>query len=96
MIISGWSTGGPGQARPEIKQDGSPVSPGCQLPASLAGLAANLPSKAGVPSLWTARLHEPAKAFGVPTKIPQVRLPGRPHEIPTDTTTFRGTPWYSC
>jgi hypothetical protein len=35
------------------------------------------------------------RAAGVPQKNPTVRLPGRPHRHPTDTTAFRGTPRHS-
>ena len=28
--------------------------------------------------------------------FPVIRVPGRPHKYPTDTTTFRGTPRHSC
>ncbi len=31
-----------------------------------------------------------------PTEIPQVRVPGRPHKVPTDTTALRGTLRHSC
>jgi len=51
--------------------------------------------EAGVKSL-NDRLHDPPKASARPTGIPQVRVPGRPHEIPTDTTTLRGIPRNSC
>jgi hypothetical protein len=41
----------------------------------------------------TDRSHHRRFSFPAsPAKIPQVRLLGRPHKIPTDTTTFRGTP----
>jgi hypothetical protein len=70
-------------------------NPGCHLPARLADLAANLPPKLE-PQVLGAWLHEPAKAFGVPTEIPQVRVPDRPHKFPTDTVAFRGTPRHSC
>jgi hypothetical protein len=57
-------------ARPRSNDDESPSNPGSQLPAKLAGLAANLPSKLQ-PQVLDAQLHEPAKASGVPHKIPQ-------------------------
>ena len=41
-------------------------------------------------------LCEPPEASGVPHKIPQIRVPGRPHRYPTDTTAFRGTPRHFC
>jgi hypothetical protein len=47
--------------------------------------------EAGVKSL-NDRLDDPPKASARPTEIPQVRVPGSPHEIPADTTTLRGIP----
>jgi hypothetical protein len=41
-------------------------------------------------------LMEPAAGLTSPTEIPQVRVPGRPHRYPTDTTAFHGTPGHSC
>jgi hypothetical protein len=65
------------------------------MAANYAGEPRTYPASRSPKSLNGQR-REPAKASGVPTEIPQVRVSSRPHEIPTDTTAFRGTPRYFC
>ena len=47
--------------------------------------------EAGVPGLRMASYVSRETPSAVPTKIPQVRVPGPPHRHPTDTAAFRGT-----
>jgi hypothetical protein len=69
--------------------------PGSQPLASNEGPAADLPGSR-TPESLNNQPREPPKTSGVPTEIPQVRLPDRPHRHPTDTATLRGTSRHSC
>jgi hypothetical protein len=86
----------PGRSRPGAPISNEDGSPGSRLRVNLAGLAGRLPLGGESPGLWVPGYVGLRKPSVCPTKIPQVRVPGRPHKFPTDTTTHPGTPRHSC
>ena len=67
-----------------------------QLPANHAGLKRESVPGSRSPKSVNDQLRELPSLSACPTKIPQVRLPDRPHRHPTDTAAFRSTPRHSC
>jgi hypothetical protein len=82
--------------RPRPRRSSKDGSPGSKLLANHAGLCREPALESRSPKTLNDQLREPPKTSGLPTKIPQVRLLGRPHRYPTDTTAFRSTSRYSC
>jgi hypothetical protein len=77
-----WSAGDSGHAVPRSSEDGTPGSPGLQLRADPASLAARLPCESWSPQPLNTRLRKPPKAFGGPHRNPTSPPPGPPPRDP--------------